>query len=578
MIAYLVLALSIARFQECPQCPSVTVIPAGHFTMTYKEASDGRKEDDPEGQRKTHPARPVDLPVPFGLGTYPVTRRQYGIFVRETHRAIEKGCHVRQQGVWVPDETLDWQHPGFSQTEEDPVVCVSWNDAQDYIHWLNEQARAAPYDAAPGPYRLPTWEELEYATRAGTSTLYYWGNAPRRDQANYGQASCLPCGPQQQGSDQWLNTSPVGSFPANPWGLYDMAGNVWQWMEGCHGDPNSRPPMTCPFQLLHGGSWLTSPEYLQTGARSYALLPHRNYEVGFRIARTLASAGKTFRDCVGDCPLMAVIPAGTFFMGTGRLEVERERRERLTHKVTFAKPFALGVYDVTRGEFARFVRASGYPIKQGCNILDVEGHWVTDPDKGWSNPGFSQTDQDPVVCVSWNDAHAYVAWLNGRVHSGDSMDGPYRLPSDAEWEYAARAGSSTSYYWGSEASHELANYGIEDCNPCGARKDGRDRWYFTSPAGSFAPNAFGLYDVAGNVWQITEDCMHYNFDGAPADGSAWMTDTNRACYNHPLRGGSWLDPGSLLTLFERNPWGSDDHNYANGFRVARTLDEYADPR
>ena len=278
------------RFQECPQCPPVTVVPAGHFTMTRKAAVDGRKDDDPEGMRKSHPERAVDIPVSFGLGTYPVTRREYGIFVRETRRVVQRGCHTQYHGVWVPDATKDWRLPGFAQTEEDPVVCVSWNDALDYVRWLNEKARAARYDNAPEPYRLPTWEEIEYATRAGTATLYYWGDTPRRDLANYGQANCLPCGPMREGADRWLYTSPVGSFPANPWGLYDIAGNVWEWAEYCRADPKTSPPRECHYQIVHGGSWLTNPGYLQTGERGYANVQHRNSQIGFRIARTLSAS------------------------------------------------------------------------------------------------------------------------------------------------------------------------------------------------------------------------------------------------------------------------------------------------
>ncbi len=278
---------AVERFQECPWCPSVTVVPKGHFKMARKAASDGRKDDDPEGILKIHPEREVDIPLQFGLGTYPVTRREYRAFVRETHRPVERGCHIQSQGVWVPDATKEWEHPGFSQTEDDPVVCVSWNDAQDYIRWLNKKVRASPYDNTPDPYRLPTWEEIEYATRAGTTTLYYWGDVPRRENANYGRTRCLPCGPMREGGDRWLYTSPVGSFPSNPWGLHDMAGNVWQWFEGCRIDSQSEATRQCRYQLLHGGSWLTNPEYLQTGERSYALLPYKSYEIGFRVARTL---------------------------------------------------------------------------------------------------------------------------------------------------------------------------------------------------------------------------------------------------------------------------------------------------
>ena len=277
------------HFQECPQCPPMTIIPAGHFTMTRKKAGDGRKDDDPEGMRKTRAELEVDIPTPFSLGTYPVTRREYGTFVKETHRKVTKGCHTQYQGVWVLDATKDWQHPGFPQTEEDPVVCVSWNDAQDYIQWLNQKVREPPYDAVQNPYRIPTWEEIEYATRAGTTTAYYWGDTPRRDRANYGKDTCFPCGPMKEGSDHWLYTSPIGSFPANPWGLHDITGNVWQWAESCRNNLKASPPIECRYEVLHGGSWLTNPEYLQTGERSSVAIGHRNVEIGFRVARTLST-------------------------------------------------------------------------------------------------------------------------------------------------------------------------------------------------------------------------------------------------------------------------------------------------
>ena len=278
------------HFQECGQCPSMTVVPAGHFTMTRKAAGDGRKDDDPEGIRKARPEQEVDIRVPFGLGTYPVTRREYGIFVRETHRRVERGCHIQYQGVWVLDQTKDWRHPGFAQTENDPVVCVSWDDEQGYIRWLNQEARPSAYDNALMPYRVPTWEEMEYATRAGTTTLYYWGDTPRRDRANYGKPHCLPCGPMQEGADRWLYTSPVGSFPPNPWGLYDMAGNAWQWADGCRTYAKTRPLSECHYATAHGGSWLTGPEYLQSGERDGALFGHRNNEIGFRVARALRTS------------------------------------------------------------------------------------------------------------------------------------------------------------------------------------------------------------------------------------------------------------------------------------------------
>lgn len=285
-----------------------------------------------------------------------------------------------------------------------------------------------------------------------------------------------------------------------------------------------------------------------------------------------SAAGAKFRDCRRDCPEMIVVPAGSFTMGTERRDIESDGREGPPHPVTIPKPFALGIYDVTRDEYGRFVRETGRVSGKGCNVLDSEGRWITDAGRNWRNPGFRQTGRDPVVCVSWEDAQGYIAWLNSKVRSNTLSDGPYSLPSEAEWEYAARAGSTTAYPWGNVAGHDLANYGLEYCGPCGAVKQSRDQWHFTSPVGSFPPNAFGLYDTSGNVWQWTADCTHYNFTGAPNDGSAWTSNTNDACHNRVLRGGSWLDPAILLTVFVRNPWAPNDHNFANGFRVARSLE------
>lgn len=276
-------------FQECPACPAMIVIPAGHFTMTRKAAIDGRKDDDPEGAPKRQPAREVDIKNAFALGIYPVTREEFSVFVRETHRTIEPGCYVQKDGVWILDESKNWIHPGFVQTDRHPVTCVSWNDAQEYVQWLNRKQHDSPQKIPnSGLYRLPTWEEIEYATGSGTTTPYYWGDQPQRDKANYGAEQCLPCSPKKEGADHWLYTSPVGSFPPNGFGLYDTAGNIHQWFQRCQPDSSATPPKVCRSQGLHGGSWLTDPEYLRTGHFSTADVRHRNNHIGFRVARPLS--------------------------------------------------------------------------------------------------------------------------------------------------------------------------------------------------------------------------------------------------------------------------------------------------
>ena len=168
--------------------------------------------------------------------------------------------------------------------------------------------------------------------------------------------------------------------------------------------------------------------------------------------------GSVFRDCA-DCPEMVVLPAGSYTMGSPAEEkawaasqvgsAEGVADEAPQHNVSL-RSFAIAKYDVTRGEYAAFVRETGYPAGDGCGRDSFK--WKKQADNSWQNPGFHQTNRDPIVCVSWQDAKAYLAWLNGKVRqkSSASSDGPYRLPSESEWEYAARAGTSTRFWWGDD--------------------------------------------------------------------------------------------------------------------------------
>lgn len=277
------------QFRECPQCPEMIVVPTGSFTMMGKSTTDGapgRHEMTDQGILATKHA--VSIGQAFAFGTYDVTRDEYAAFVRETGRPAEAGCYTWQKDVWVNDAKLNWSNPGFAQTHRDPVVCVSRADAEAYVHWLNGKvARPGQSngDTATGPYRLPRWEEAEYAANGGAASAYYWGDQPSREKANYGEDQCFPCGPARQGKDRWLYTSPVGSFPPNAFGLYDMAGNVWQWTDDCW--PKLAPPYTCLWGVARGGSWLDNPEYLRTDAFEGLDRRNRNNAAGFRVARSL---------------------------------------------------------------------------------------------------------------------------------------------------------------------------------------------------------------------------------------------------------------------------------------------------
>jgi formylglycine-generating enzyme required for sulfatase activity len=250
---------------------------------------------------------------------------------------------------------------------------------------------------------------------------------------------------------------------------------------------------------------------------------------------------------------MVRVPAGSFIIGAPRSDPASDDLERPQTRVTI-KAFWLGKYPVTRGEYAVFARATKRRPSPGCSWT---GRAKSDPDKvsTWQDTGFPQSDRSPVVCVSWDDVNAYVAWL--RTKTGK----PYRLPSEAEWEYAARAGSTTAFPWGDAASHQKANYGSDDWGPLAS---GRDRWEYTSPVGSFPPNRFGLYDMHGNVLQYVQDCFSSDYSRIPRNGSPFRVSekmrTNPiqelngldSCSLHMLRGGDWGDPGSMIRSSARN--------------------------
>ena len=271
---------------------------------------------------------------------------------------------------------------------------------------------------------------------------------------------------------------------------------------------------------------------------------------------------------------MVVIPSGDFLMGTGPGEEERENlaaefrhRSEPQRRVKVGR-FAAGRFEVTRGQyrlFAEATRGSG----DGC-FAWVDADFVLDRKRDWRNPGYPQDDTHPVSCVSWQDASAYVRWLSQRT--GRS----YRLLSEAEWEYAARAGSATPRYWGDDGNMQCAYangadrtiearapaagaLGIADCS---------DGYAHTAPTGSYRPNAFGLHDTLGNVGEWTQDCWNDNHDGARTDGRAALTGD---CALRAVRGGSWDDAPTGLRAAYRVGSPTTVRLYSRGFRLARDM-------
>ena len=285
----------------------------------------------------------------------------------------------------------------------------------------------------------------------------------------------------------------------------------------------------------------------QTTLRRYVADKVRPYVLTAEKERALKPGDSPFRECANDCPEMVVLPAGSFRMGSPNSEAERRRGEGPVRTVTIAKPFAVGKFEVTWNDWEACV------AMRGC-----DGRPTGDAGYG--------KGQRPVINVSWDQAKAYVAWLS-RVTGR-----PYRLLSEAEWEYAARGVTSAKaphppYWWGNTASHEYANYGTDQC--CNGNVEGRDRWFYTAPVGQFPANAFGLHDMHGNVWEWVEDPWHESYDGAPKDGTVWIEDGDAG--RRVVRGGSWIDYPEILRSAVRVGYSTDYRNYDLGFRVGRTL-------
>ena len=290
------------------------------------------------------------------------------------------------------------------------------------------------------------------------------------------------------------------------------------------------------------------------------------------IAATASNAGTlppgtAFRDCAG-CPAMVVVPAGSFTMGAPVHEAGSYGNERPMHRVTIAEPFAVGVYEVTRGEFRRFAEESGYTPDAGCWVQDARNReWRLSMEHGWHDVGFNQTDLHPASCVSWNDAQEYVVWLS--EESGEK----YRLLTESEWEYMARGGTSGARYWeggdggGRFDQCRFAN-GADWSTEFGWRAECSDRYEYTAPVGSYEANAFGIHDVLGNVWEWAQDCWRNGYVAGSNDASAWESE---GCGLRVLRGGSrYVGPAGLRSA-HRFKYEPEIRNQNSGFRIVRSL-------
>ena len=548
------------------------------------------------------PVHQVTISTPFAISKYEVTFDDYDRFTTPTGRVDDEGWGRGRR----------------------PVINVSWDDAQKYVRWLSQQTGAT--------YRLLTEAEWEYAARAGSSTAYSWGN-----RIGMGRAHCDYCDSKWDSSQ----TVPVGSFAANAWGLHDMHGNVWEWVEDCWSDRYAGGPANgnaklsgdCYGRVLRSGSKQWPPPYVRSASRRSGSTGYRDDNIGLRVARTLTTAappatltpaavpaqqsaevltnqdiltmneagvpvsiivskigstasefalpvdalvtlskagveeavlaamveavrtsqgtqttylpGDTFSESLssgGTGPEMVVIPAGRFKMGCiDRPEPSLIRRllrgtvrcpdyEKPVRQVTIYTPLAVSKYEVTFDDYDRFT---------------IPSERVDDAKRG--------RGRRPVVNVSWEDAQEYVRWLSKETGAR------YRLLTEAEWEYAARAGSSTAYSWGDEVGSGHAN-----CGSCDSEWD----YWTTAPVGSFPPNAWGLHDMHGNVSEWVEDCWNDSYEGAPSDGAAWLSGD---CSRRGSRGGGSTYPAKDVGSASRSYGSIDEPDKDMGFRVARVV-------
>ena len=305
--------------------------------------------------------------------------------------------------------------------------------------------------------------------------------------------------------------------------------------------------------------------------------------VGFmnlsQAASVSLTAGAVLRDCP-QCPEMVVIPSGTFVMGStpaesaaAQVSESTAAREWPAHQVSIRQPFAIGRYEVTRGEYAAFVAATGRGDGGDCITWDqASGKWQSVAAASWRKPGFPQNDDHPAVCLDLADSTAYVAWLS-RI-SGQR----YRLPTEAEWEYAARAGATTMNTWGDGYDEICSQVNSSDLTRADAHGgvggeptrffNCRDGYVYTSPVGSFPANPFGLYDMIGNIWDWVEDCYSETYQGAPVDGSSWLWAD---CERRVVRGGGWYSRIWFLRPAARSREEPAFRAATLGLRVVREL-------
>jgi sulfatase modifying factor 1 len=583
---------------------NMRLIPGGSFVM-----------GNIDGYADELPLHQVTIDT-FLLNKYEVTVKEFSRFITETGY-ITDAEKKDSAGIYLPDyamrKGLNWRFDAEGNMRppseyDHPVIYVSWNDATAYCMWLNGKTDKN--------FRLPTEAEWEFAARCGDKgRTYSWGNFDPSGKrgGNIADESFKQKYDDKENwngyNDNYVYTSPVGSFLPNCFGLYDMTGNVFEYcMDGydtlyyeqCKkaGIVKNPSNMNSGFSIIvKGSSFINESNYLRISFRGSSS-PNTSLSVwGFRIARDRVIGDQNpiinVKDPLNDSPdaiadgivpPMVYIKGGSFLMGS--LEGVGESYEHPEHYV-FINDFYMGKYEITIAEYKMFIDASGYKTEvekrgysynYGVNSFEEWKGVTWKHDEQGNRRHVSEYDL-PVTNITWNDANAYCQWLSAKTGQ------EYHLPTEAEWEYAARCGSrGYNYSWGNDSPSGMNGGNIcdesfakvYDTPSSGYWHGYNDGYLLSAPVGKFNPNDFGLYDMTGNV---VEWCWDWNsanyYEICQKNGET----TNRVI-NNPrgtlsgeykvMRGGSFnADPYRLRAA--RRGWGYPYYSfYFLGFRVART--------
>ena len=561
--------------------------PPGIFIMGSPASESGRWSDETQHQ--------VTMTNGFYLGKYELTQAQY--------EAVMTGN----------TEGLNAKPSNWPNNNDRPVEKVSWEDAQIFLSRLNQIEQTAGRLPSGWKYALPTEAQWEYACRAGTTTVFSWGNSATSTQANFKGTD--PYGGGAVGPNL-QQTTDVGQYGANPWGFFDMHGNVWEWVHDWYANnpggaqTNPEGPASGSVRDRRGGSWNSPGTNLRSAKNGTCNPSFRYNDLGFRVAfkaiqpdvanpeLTLAettvlthSAGLPFvdpgfeahdvrdgnltanvtvtgtvdanstgtyvltysvADAAGNTDSktrtvtvtgarsvdlnatvaldMLWVPAGTFTMGSPTSESGRGSNEN-EHNVSLTKGFYLGKYEVTQAQYEAVMTGN----TNGLSATPSE--WPGNPNR-------------PVEKVSWDDAQVFLTRLNAQQAANLPAGWSYVLPTESQWEYACRAGTTTAYSWGATIASSNANY--------------NDSIGQTTDVGQYAANSWGFYDMHGNVWEWTAD----RYQAAYPTGNPVIDPTGPASgSNRVRRGGSWSNDGTYLRSAKRYHDTPSTRYRSLGFRV-----------